>query len=236
MTKLASEDVAKLFTVPEAHWTAIDKRVGLAIRVEAIGAEMQKTMPSYPALLGTSYRWKSSTFPGVVSQSAAVSHYAADQIQAFSLLRDEIAALPPSTQVVPAPLAYLAREALRRLHEATAVQAGTAAALSKPIDDFRIVNDAVDTDIARMPIRSWPSVAAQTHAVAQGISHVEGTWSALVTDLQAMTNDGVAITMPFLMGLEIDVALASWRRIRTESTAFGSMAAGQQQYLDGRIS
>ncbi len=235
MTRLANEDVAKLFTVPESEWTVINKRVGLAILVENIGAEMQKTLPSYPSLLLSSKQWRAITFPGIVTHSAEVAAYAGRSIDDFSSLRDRIAALPPGSTVVPDALASTVRQTLRRLHEQTMVHANTSSALAKAIDDFRIVNDAVDTDILRSPVSTWHTVSAQTRAVATAISHVEGTWSAITADLAVAAADTVVITMPFLTGLQLDVSIAAWQRIQIEATAFGSMVAGQQVYLNGRV-
>jgi hypothetical protein len=234
MTKLANDNVARLFTVPASEWTAISKRVGLARLMENISAEATKTLPSYPRLLVASKEWAAATFPGIVDHSSSVAEYASIAIATFSALRNRINALPAGTTRVPDDLAASVRSALLLLRDATAVQSERSAELGKAIDSFRIVNDAVDTDIMRLSISSWSSVSAQTRAVATAISHVEGTWVALTVDLHALIANAVDVTMPFLVGLQLDVAIASWQRIQIESTAFGSMASGQWIYLNGR--
>lgn len=234
MTALVHDDVSKLFTVPASDWTAIDKRVGMCIRFQSMlsGPGM---MPSFPALLAQSMVWRSSTFPSLVSQSGALGAYAASAIADFTPLQQRIAALDPAAASVPNDVAAAVRAALQRLHDSTVTQTNSFSALVQPIDAFRIASDGMDADLAHGSFAaSFPAVTAHTAVISNAIAHVEGRWVALRDDLAGATGT-IDITMPFLTSLGIAAAVASWTRIRDEAIAFGSMAAGQQQYLLGEV-
>ena len=234
MTTLVSPDLTGVFTVPEADWSAISKRVGVSIALHQ-AFEGPRMMPSFPALLAASQTWKATTFPSLIAQSTSLGEYADAAIGDFTSLQQSIDALGPAATVVPESLTTTVRDTLRRLHAATSTQADAFSALVSPIDAFRVASDGLDRDVAQTSIaQTFPATSAQTSAVADGIAHVEGRWTALRDDLAASNGD-VDVTMPFLAGLGIAAAIVSWQRIKSETTAFAAMADGQQEYLSGSL-
>jgi hypothetical protein len=234
MTTLVSPDLTTVFTVPEADWSAISKRVGVSIALHQ-AFEGPQMMPSFPSLLAASRTWRATTFPSLVTQSGSLGGYADTAIGDFTSLQQNIDALGPAATVVPESLKTTVRDTLRRLHAATSTQADGFTALVPPIDAFRVASDAMDRDVAQTSIaQTFPPTSAQTSTVADGIAHVEGRWTALRDDLAASTGD-IDVTMPFLAGLGIAAAIVSWQRIKSEAAEFASMAAGQQEYLSGSL-
>jgi hypothetical protein len=70
--------------------------------------------------------------------------------------------------------------------------------------------------------------------VDEATGTVTGAWQAIADDLGRVASGRIAVTTPFLLGLDIASALRAWNNIKSEADAFASMSEGQWYYLTGQ--
>lgn len=231
--QLTNESVAQLFTVPESDWTAINKRVGVTEYAKGIASEISQMLPKYPQLVSACDLWMSTTFPGLISHSTALVNYADQSTQQFTDLQNALNALGPNTNPLPSAIQSQAQTALNNLQQTSNTLGAQFDTLSQQVSDFATVNGEIDTEITHYQSQLgpwWAPIGATISKVDGATGHVKGVWLAINSDLQNALSGQIDVTDSFLLGLDINVALSAWASIKTEATAFGTMANGQMQY------
>jgi hypothetical protein len=233
--QLTSEKVAQLFTVSESQWTAINKRVGHTVYTKGIAGVITEMLPVFPQLEVVCDLWMSTTFPGLIAHSAALVTYADQSTQQFTDLQNALAALGTNTDPLPASLQLQALTALQNLQQSSNTLGAEFNELSQQVSNFASINNQIDVEILHYQSQFgpwWAPIGAKLSEIDAATGQVQGVWSAITSDLQnALTLVSPAeITNSFLLGLDISVALSAWASIKTEATAFASMANGQTQY------
>ena len=234
--ELTSTSLGSLFVISESDWTAVSKRVGLTSLTKEIAGQVAKYLPDFPQLVQVCQRWKDVTFPGIVTQSRNLSAYSAQAIQSFTALQQKIAQLQPHEELPPA-VRDEAEKDLGVLAQSTATIGGAFSELEGQIATFSKVNQVVDADITNYTARlspEWKSIQTSVDAVDRATGRIRGAWQAINNDLQSVVTGKIPITTPFLLGLDIHSALLSWQILQQESTAFPSLAQGQDRYLTGQ--
>jgi hypothetical protein len=234
--ELTNESLGSLFTIPEADWTAVSKRVGLTRLTEDIADRVAKSLPDFPRLVPVCKAWRETTFPGLIKQSHDVNAYAEQSISSFTALQQKIAGLDPNKPLPPAVKAE-AEQTIGALGTSSAALAGTSSSLEAQVATFSSVNQVVDAKITTYAAKlgpQWNSIAAPIEAVDRATGRIRGAWQAINNDLQSVVSGKIPITTPFLIGLDIQVAINTWQILKTETAAFASLAQGQDKYLTGQ--
>lgn len=231
--QLTNNSVTQLFTVPESDWTAINKRVGVTEYAKGIASEISQMLPKYPELVTACDLWMSTTFPGLISHATALANYADQSTQQFTDLQNALAALGTKTSPLPSAVQSQAQSALNNLQQTSKSLGAEFNTLSQQVSDFASINSQVDEEITHYKSQLgpwWATIGEKISTVDNATGHVKGVWLAINSDLQSALSGQLDITDSFLMGLDIGVALSAWASIKTEATAFGTMANGQRQY------
>ncbi|MGI8666828.1 MAG: hypothetical protein ACR2N4_12470 [Jatrophihabitans sp.] len=229
---LASDAVGTLFTVPESDWTAIDQRVGYAIKLANIADQVTQYLPGFSALVAACRTWRDGTFPGIGSAATNLRGYSRQAVAEFAELR---AKLGPGNDLSP-QVQQLVIDTLRELAEQTVPLNNQFHSLAGEIADFTDLNRAVDAQVDAFVNKlgpQWHSILPSTRKVEDATGLVRGTWEALSADLNALVSEPIEVTEPFVLSLQIDVALLAWTNLQAEADAFGQLAANQEQYLSG---
>jgi hypothetical protein len=232
---LTSDALGALFAVPESDWTAISKRVGLAIFAKSIAGYIAQRLPTFPDLLAACEQWQAVTFPALVAQSTGLAGFSNDSIQAFQRLQTTLVGLDPGKDL-PAATRAQAQDALDQLAQQTRALNGAFGLLAADIAAFTAANDVVDSTIDAYVAQlgpTWEAISASTGAVDGATGIVLGASGAIASDLDNIASGAITITTTFLLGLDIEVALAQWNSLAAEASAFISLAKGQEQYLTG---
>lgn len=232
---LANEAVGSIFTVPEATWTTIDQRVGMAHLVEGIETQIAQALPGFPALATACDAWRTTTFPGLVQQSGDLTRHCTTSIQTFTSLQLAISGLDPGAPLPP-ELHALAVEAIGQVHDSAVACGQGSDQLAGAVGSFREANDLADAQLAAYAQRlgpDWGSLVPSTSTVDAAAGLVYGAWEAISADLEALVSGTIPITTQLLISLEIQSAISSWTNLEAEATAFASMAGRQASYLDG---
>jgi hypothetical protein len=192
-------------------------------------------LPVFPQLEVVCDLWMSTTFPGLIAHSAALVTYADQSTQQFTDLQNALAALGTNTDPLPASLQLQALTALQNLQQSSNTLGAEFNELSQQVSNFASINNQIDVEILHYQSQFgpwWAPIGAKLSEIDAATGQVQGVWSAITSDLQnALTLVSPAeITNSFLLGLDISVALSAWASIKTEATAFASMANGQTQY------
>ena len=177
--------------------------------------------------------------PELMNQGEALGDYASRAVKDFQHLQNEIAGLDKNDTAVPDPIRETVKEVVGRLKQTTIPLSDAVKNLSSQITEFHYANKQFDADIDALKQRGvtqewWEVVWGSTAVLEEAAGLVLGEWRAITSDLEDVMSGKIDITMPFLMGLDIDVALAEWRQIRREAKAFGSLVDGLQKYLTGQ--
>ncbi|MEO6700795.1 MAG: hypothetical protein ABI140_00465 [Jatrophihabitantaceae bacterium] len=229
---LASVAVGSLFTVPDSDWTAIDQRVGYAIKLSNIADQVTQYLPGFSALVTACRTWRDSTFPGINTAAASLNSYSREAVTEFTELQ---AKLGPGNDLSP-QLRELVITTLRQLADQTAPLNDQFRLLAGQIADFTDLNRAVDAQVDAFVNKlgpQWKSILPSTRKVDDATGLVRGTWEALSSDLNALVSEPIDVTEPFVLSLQIDSALLAWTNLQAEAAAFGKLAADQEQYLSG---
>jgi hypothetical protein len=234
--RLASDSVGSIFAISETNWTVISKRVGLTILTKDIVSTVARFLPTFPDLLAACEGWKGSTFPGLVDRSRSVSDYASRAIQNVTRLQTLISHLDPN-RPLSGEEKQEAEATLDDLARSSGEQAKVAGDLAGQVQRFTTANQAVDVEIRVYQERlgsEWQSLAATLREVDEATGTVTGAWQAIADDLGRVASGRIAVTTPFLLGLDIASALRAWNNIKSEADAFASMSEGQWYYLTGQ--
>lgn len=235
---LTTDSLIALYTIPEQDWIAISKRVGGVLVVASDPGyknKMPHVFPHFNQVLKSCQEWKDTTFPGLVSQSGALHDYASQAITDFQQVKTEIANLEKD---IPSPMDNVKQKVkatIERLQQATIPLNNAFFTLSGQFSEFHDANEQFDTDISTFKEKPiWMEIVfGSIQVLEDAIGQVVGGWQAITSDLEDVVSGKIDITMPFIMELDIDVALKSWKRIQIETDCFRSMANGQQKYLSG---
>ena len=150
-------------------------------------------------------------------------------VKSYQQLNDEISKLGGDAQSLPESLKALAVITIKSLHQATQSIAGSFNTLSGEVDQFKTANTNVDNEIKTYQDRLgpfWQSISQSMLAVENATGKVKGEWQSISDDLGNVVSGQIEITLPFLMGLEIQEAIKTWTMIQTETAAFAPVAPG----------
>ncbi len=234
--QLTSDSLGSLFTVPESDWTAISKRVSLAILAKDIAESIAQYLPDFPTLVTVCEKWKYTTFSGLVTQSHNVSDYSKQAIKNFTELQNKIAGLNPDDDL-PATIKQEAENTISQLAHSTDTLSNTTSDLYDQVNAFTMQNNIVDAKIDSYAAKlgsDWQSIKTSSDKVDNAAGLVLGTWQSITDDLHNVTSGSIKITTAFLLNLDIQSAILAWQGLRNEADAFASMAKNQDQYLSGQ--
>lgn len=234
--KLTSCSMGSLFAIPESDWTAISKRVGLTVLLEGTADYIAPYIRDFRNLEIVCKTWKDATFPELVTQSHNLSHYSTEAIQSFSELQRTISNLDPNEDLPPG-VKQKAETVIGQLARSTGSLNQAFFSLTQNVKAFVSENNMVDAEIHSYVDRlgpDWQWIGASTKAVENAAGLVLGTWQAIASDLDNVVSGQITVTTKFLLNLDIQWALNSWKDLQNETDAFPSMAKGQDEYLTGR--
>ena len=232
--QLSSRALTELFTVPADDWTAINQRVGMVLFAKSIAGDIEKELTGFGALEDACQAWAVGTFQSLIDASEGLGAYAASAIQDFSALNEAVRGLVGDT--VPAIVQQQTAAALSRLQSTTLPLVSEFADLSQKVTAFMNLNRQIDAELdhARSVMGlSWASVASIAQAIDSAVGLVNGAFQAIYHDLLDGLSISINVTLPFLEGLDLGLAIQTWARIQVETSAFAALAAAQKQYWAG---
>jgi len=227
--QLTSDSIGSLFTIPEGNWTAIDRRVDLVLLAKDAAALIAQTIPPFPALVAQCEVWRAATLPGVLAQSQSLAAWASAAMADFAELQRRMAGLNEMDPLPPETHRF-AECAMQGLATSTRVQKDHFDPLLAGVREFASRNMAVDAIVDRNVRKlgpEWKSLAAESAGLQQASGKVLGGWQALSHDLDQVAAGKFTLDVPFLLDLEIAVAVRSWENIAREAAAFPAKAAGR---------
>lgn len=229
---LTNPSLGSLFAIPAADWTTVSQRVGYTARLRDVASLVAQYLPDFPTLLGACDVWRATTFPLIVKNAASLRVYSQQAHDAFASIQTKCQGLDP----IPPELQVAVAAALTQLAVDTGTLAGQFQDLATRIATFTDINQKVDAEVdaySRQLGPFWSSVLAATNAFEDAAGLVRGTWDALRDDLDALVDQQIDVTAPFIANLEISSALTAWVNLEAEADAFDQIAPGQDQYLTG---
>jgi hypothetical protein len=232
---LVNESIGSLFVIPEADWTEISKRVGLALLAKDISDHIARYLPDFPALVAVCETWKNRTFPGLVAQSKSLPAYCIRARAEVSKLRDKVSGLKP-TDPLPPDLKREAEAVISMLADSSGPQERAFKDLAVDLTAFTSVNQLIDTKIKSYTDRlgpEWKSIDPAAGAVSRASGLVLGAWVAITSDLAAVVSGRVPVTTALLLSLELSSALLAWENVQREAEEFSRIAPGQEKYFSG---
>jgi cell division protein ZapA (FtsZ GTPase activity inhibitor) len=233
--QLSDPSAGALFTISESNWTAISKRVGITILANAIAPIIGQTLSEFPKLEIACQAWANTTFPGLVNLSANIGRFAATAAADLRTLQGPISQLNPG-DAVPQSTANLVKTTLGTLAQQAQPLNSQCNALDAQVQAFATENQIVDAQVENY-IKylgpNWQSLASDMPAVETAAGRVEGAWTAITNDFNAIATNQIQITTTLLLSLDLQSAVLAWTNLGPEAAAFASMAQGQQQYLTG---
>ena len=227
--ELSNPALAQLYTIPTAHWTAINRRVGAVLLMADIAGTVVQDLPGFTELEAACQAWSASTFQDLAEYARHLDDYAAEAIALFQPLQEQLAALPPGP--LPDSFRQEASDALWHLQTATLPLTSGMAALSAAVATFMQLNQQVDARLMQyqQSVPGWASLSRETAAIDEASGLVNGAWQSLADSLTYVLHD-IDISAPWLESLNIDLAIQTWANIQTEARAFASQAGDQQKY------
>ncbi|MCC6460312.1 MAG: hypothetical protein IT260_07560 [Saprospiraceae bacterium] len=227
--ELSNPALAQLYTIPTAHWTAINRRVGVVLLMADIADTVVQDLPGFTELEAACHAWSASTFLDLVEHAHHLDAYAADAIALFQPLQEQLAALPAGP--LPDPIRQEVSDALWQLQTATLPLTSGIALLSEEVATFMQLNQQVDARLMQYQeaLQGWASLSQQTAAIDEASGLVNGAFQSLADNLTYVLHD-IDITAPWLESLNIDLSIQTWANIQTEARAFASQADDQQKH------
>jgi hypothetical protein len=220
-TPLANPAANALFTIPPEDWSVLAGRLAAVESLLPIEADVAQTLPGFPALVEACDMFESQTAPQLKASSIAVEGYCAQEVTAFQNVIDLLQAQGGSVSLsVSADLTG----ALHDLATSTRDLANQLTGLGPAIRAFADANAAVDEEVQGAAAGLGGlgvAVATQAAAATTAAEFVEGVWTALADDLDALTVPTL-VPSTFLDGLALDVAIDTWHRLQQEAAAFAS--------------
>jgi hypothetical protein len=221
--------VGALYTVTTAEWQAINQRTSDVLQLQQLAQTVEQYIPTYPALLAASTQWQSQTLPGLVQQSVQVGVVSADIAAALQTLQQSTAGLSPADPLPPtAQFIYSVK------FGAIADQAGLAQtalqALSPGIDAFVTQNLQANADLVQLEQNVGTIVAdvvGPLGTLNTGLDALANGWSALITQLQALSAPTARVTTDMLLQADIGAGLAQWTALNDSAVAFDSQVSTQ---------
>lgn len=234
--KLTDQSLSSMFTIPEASWTAISKRVSLVILAKDIVSIIAEDFPNFPQLEIVCQQWKDETFQQLITQSQNINDYSKTAIQNFTELQNLIAPLDPNNPL-PADIKHKAQTIIDQLAQSTATLSMAVSKLKTQVSSFTNENNIVDAKINLYKKKlgpDWQSISPETREVDKAAGLIKGAWSAINDDLNEIASGKIEITLTLLLELNIESALLSWKSLQNEADNFAVMAKGQDYYLSGQ--
>jgi hypothetical protein len=233
---LVNKSIGDLFTIPEADWTVISERVGLALLARDVSSQIAAYLPDFPALITASDRWKNHTFPALIGESSALPPYCRSAKEDFSGLQQQLSAQDPYRPLSP-ELKAEAEVVLARLSQSSIPRARAFQDLVGELMVFASVNQLIDEKIRSYTDRlgpEWRSIEPSVGKVSRASALVLGAWAAISSDLSFVVSGSIPITTTLLFSLGLSSALLAWTNISREAEAFLPIAHGQEKYLSGQ--
>lgn len=234
--QLTNSSLAQLFTIPVSDWTAINQRVGLALLLKNIASTVEQSLPGFETLETACEAWSGGTFQSLVGCAQKLSAYASEASQQFSDLKKEVDQIKGDT--VPDAVQQLTLASLQNLKASTAPLVNEFQTTFTNVSNFMHINQQVDADLENYQSvvgPSWTPVTTIAQGVDQATGLVTGVFQAILNDLNTALAGQIDVTMPFLEGLSLDLAIEQWNNLVTETNAFVSEAPGQEQYWNGPL-
>lgn len=222
---LTSNSLAAFCVIPESAWNAINGRVDRVIQVEPCSETISKNLATYPELLIVCHRWKDETFAGLGNQSRQLETYSVQAINDFTGLKDRLMSLGDEVTVLPDDIKQQAKNAFRNLNRSSIELSISFSALARQVENFYNINSRFDGEVISKNINAYiiwfGPFNKSSSEVMNPIGMAMGEWIAITSDLEYVASEQIDIDMPFLLGLDIDIALDSWNQILNEAKAFG---------------
>lgn len=233
MSLLTNNDLGQLYSIPEEDWTAINKRVGATAAASGIANYIENYIPEFPNLIHVCELWKTQTFNGLINQSAAISQYTGTAVNRFQTLLNVISTISPSETQVPEAVKEQTRQALIELSSTTTDLCKVNSEVNIQISNFLAINVKVDAQMLRFREKLgifWEPLGQTITRVENATGLVTGSWLAIATDLENYAKLSPSVTMPFILQLDIEAAIVSWKSLQAEANAFMQISKNQKQY------
>ncbi len=231
MLQLANSSVTELFSIPESDWKAVNKRVGAVMALALIEDEIKPYLPAYGSLKESCSRWQMSTFPGLIKQSVELATYASKATGSFTELKTEVDKLKGSE--VPPLLKGLILLRLKQLNDDTANIVATfdvmAYFLRIFLNDNKMIDIQMEANKDKLDI-FWAPLGKQIGLLENGIGKVTGVWSAIADDIRNALDERIIVGLPFILSLNLEVAVRNWKTIQSIAEVFAGHVEGQVKY------
>jgi hypothetical protein len=229
--RLVDPDASALFTIPQDHWTALNKRVGEAV---SWAGAITPGPTLIARLVSVSQAWASTTFAQIVDMSGRIDAFSQDAVSRLAAVERAMAPLKDPVSPLPAPLAAAIRATFADLGQKAADVNAACHALSPAVSAFVEANKAVDQEaIVVFEREGWADAVAAIDTVDDAVSRILGAWDAIADDLNDVARGTIPLSMEILLSLGLESAIRAWTNVGSEAAAFQPMAAGQQQYYSG---
>lgn len=217
-----------LYAIDGQQWADIDQRVDSVIDAQQIADEIGQYVPNYTQLLSACEAWRSTTFPGLISQAALVAQLAVQSAGVLQQLAGDLTGLQPDDPV-PSSVSFIITVQFGALAETAGKILGGVDGLTPQVDDFVAQNRTADAALAKIVASmppGWGTLAGPLDALNGALSAVQGDWTAIDQQLTALSSGQITVTTAALLSSDITGAIDAWNALGRSATAFQSVASG----------
>lgn len=229
-TPLGPGDLSQLFTIPQATWTAWNRRAGLAGAPTPFGEAFLMWFSSYSKrdqFAQACAQWLKTTYPGLVGMARQMPDVAGAMQDALKLLGavSSGGSVPQAQSAVAAAKAQVDR------------MTSTAEDLQQQIANFVLLNQGADQNLQVYFFTAFVKFnTAPTEPLGAASTLVLGAWHDLTLQLEtaqtALAQAGTAVSN-FMARVNVASAIQLWDAAAGVANEFVSQATGQTPNLDG---
>lgn len=236
---LGSSSQPSPFQIQFQTWEAINQRAFLVCAGQ-MGGEYQryKKLPNYSSLVKVCQDWKHNTFQTLTTFAGELKNATArvidPNLRALDHLTDRLEA---NNKDQSAQDKF--ERTITNLEVKLTSLVSSANSVNNAVKQFCDVNQASDAAYLKIhtkPEAAWTALDPSPAEVSHATERIEGTWSAIVSDLRALREfmkNSVRDNMPFIVDLNVDAAIQSWRKLKSEAETFLSNVPAQRGFLSG---
>jgi hypothetical protein len=218
--------VGTLYQISAEQWTAINQQVAVVVEAQQIAQIITQLIPNYPTLLPVCTKWRSQTYQSLIAQAVLVGTFAAGVPVVLSKIKQDTASMAEAE--VPSPN----QQFLWRVQfEAFANHAGaveTSVALLAPdIAAFVAQNQTADATLEQIADSLPPefrSIAGPIANLDSGFAAVQGGWTSISSQLQALASGEVSFTTVGQVRAAAAAAIPAWTALNQSAIAFDQHA------------
>jgi hypothetical protein len=218
--------VGSLYQIGADQWTAINDQVAVVVEAQQIAGVIVKLIPNYPALLPVCVKWQSQTYGSLIAQAVLVGTFAASVPGVLSKIQEDTVSMADTDPLSPSQQ-FLWRVQFEAFANHASIVETSVAALAPDIAAFVTQNQTADTaleQIASSLPPDWQSIAGPLAGLESGFAAMQGGWSGISSQLQALASGQVNFTTAGQVRAAVAVAIPAWTALNQSAIAFDQHA------------